>query len=82
MVETHELMASVIDAKPVNFDKDFDELMRARVAELVADKKLAVAQNFFGDAEPVEPEEIETTPEGEKPEEVEKEPEVNDEETT
>jgi len=49
MIESHELMQSVIDAKPVNFDTDFAALMQARVAELVADKKIEIAQNFFGD---------------------------------
>jgi len=73
MVEVQDLVQPVIDAKPIDFDNAFAELMQARVADMVAAKKIEVAQNFFGDNPPEEPEGEEepegdeTQPDGEEP---------------
>ena len=51
MTEPHELIQSIIDAKPVEFDKQFASLVQDRVTNLVADKKIEIAQTFFSPPE-------------------------------
>jgi hypothetical protein len=47
-VDTSELMNAVFTARPVDFDKGMSDQIQDRVTQLVADRKLEVAQSFFG----------------------------------
>jgi len=42
------LVNAAIEAKPVDFDRAMTDILHDRVSQLVADRKLDIAQNFFG----------------------------------
>jgi hypothetical protein len=77
IIETKDLFQNVIDKKPAEFVSTFDTLMKNKISELVANKKLELSDALFGAPEGQETEE-EDEPKDE-PELPLEEPEVNKE---
>ncbi len=70
-IELAKLVNSVIEERPQEFIDNYNELMQARISELVAQRKVDIQQGVFGVAqeEPeIEPEDEELPPEEVKPE--------------
>lgn len=55
MADAQDLMASIVTAKPVEFDKTFTGIVQDRIVDLIADRKIEVAKTFFS---PPTPEEV------------------------
>ncbi len=47
-VETSDLVRNVVDKTPSEFASTFDALLKDRIAQKVADKKLELSQSLFG----------------------------------
>lgn len=66
MVDVKDVFQTVVDKKPADFAQGFDALMKDKVAQLVADRKLALATSLFGAPEGLETPEDDDPPQQEK----------------
>lgn len=55
-ISSLDLIQAVIDNKPGNFTKLFEELMHARIAPMVNERKVEIANNLITDQEVIDPE--------------------------
>jgi hypothetical protein len=68
------LLGNVVDQKPSEFATTFDQIMKDRIAQKVADRKAELARDAFATA----PAGDEDEPEADEPEEPKEEPEVKE----
>lgn len=60
------LLSTVVDSKPVEFSKSFNDIIVSKITDAVNDKKIEIAQNMFTTPEPEEEPEIEETEENDE----------------